>query len=198
MTKLHKIITLGDKETGKTSFLLKYLRGVFPNEDNLLLGSTFENKTVKTTDGRDCMLQIWDSCKGEQDSLAMVYYRKTQCILLFVDLTNQDSFVHLNKWYDEGKKSCDEGVKFILIGTKNDVREKKVTEEEIKDFAVSHAMPYYLCSAKSYTDSIIPTIFEKIADMVVDIITNDDNDTISFSGNNQNNPEKPKRICSLL
>ena len=46
MVKIHKVIVVGDKQTGKTSLIMKYLDGVFPNNPQLDSSSKRKEVTI--------------------------------------------------------------------------------------------------------------------------------------------------------
>ena len=81
------------------------------------------------------------------------------------DITNQESFYHLYQWIDQYNYYCEFPVKnIVIVGNKHDLAaERKVTEEEIRQFAESMGCLYVPCSVlkDQGMDELINIIIEK-------------------------------------
>jgi len=55
-----KIIVVGDSYVGKTSLILRYVKGTFNKNYNVSLGVEFYSK-VLTINGEEVVLQMWDT-----------------------------------------------------------------------------------------------------------------------------------------
>ena len=81
------------------------------------------------------------------------YYRGVQGIMLVYDITDLESFQHLNSWLIEIEKNASKNVYKILVGNKCDMdSERKVTFEQGKDFATQYGMKFFETSAKDSTN----------------------------------------------
>jgi Ras-related protein Rab-1A len=66
------------------------------------------------------------------------------------DVTNADSFDHVNDWLKEVNRYAAEGTVKLLVGNKCDrTADRVVTEEQAKEFASELGIPYIETSAKS-------------------------------------------------
>ena len=99
--------------------------------------------------------------------------------MLVYDITYLISFQSLNYWLDEIEKNASKNVYKILVGNKCDMEsERKVTEEEGKDFAAKYGMKFCEASAKESTN-----VSEAFITMTRDII-NPNNEKNIFKSNN--------------
>ncbi len=57
---LLKIILIGDRSVGKTSFLLRFVNDLFPPSHYSTIGIDFRIKTIQVDD-KIAKLQIWDT-----------------------------------------------------------------------------------------------------------------------------------------
>ena len=66
------------------------------------------------------------------------------------DVTNPDSFDHVNDWLKEVNRYAAEGTVKLLVGNKCDrTADRVITEEQAKEFANELGIPYIETSAKS-------------------------------------------------
>ena len=66
------------------------------------------------------------------------------------DLTNRESFAHLDDWLQEIRNSAPEDIEIIVFGNKGDLDEEiEVTDEEIEIFSKKTGLKVIKCSAKS-------------------------------------------------
>ena len=148
-THLFKIIIVGDSGVGKSSLLLRYSEDSYNNKLISTIGVDFKIKTLQINN-KAIKLQVWDTAGQERfRTLTAGYYRGAQGIILAYDVTNRDSFVHLSNWITEINSNAPMNVKKILIGTKNDLQEKKeVSSEEGNNLANQWKIPFFETSAK--------------------------------------------------
>ena len=79
------------------------------------------------------------------------YVRNAKGAFLIFDIGSQVSFKHIPDWIKYVDENCGgepENVCKILIGSKNDIKERNVTENEAKEFAIKNNLAYFECSAK--------------------------------------------------
>ena len=195
MSNIHKVIVVGDKQTGKTSLIMKYLDGMFPQTAKL--DSSFKRKEVNYN-GKNGHLEIWDTCKGEQkDSLTKLFFRKAECALCVFDMTRKETFENVEGWISTLKTNCDkETIPIVLVGCKNDELKKEVSLDELKNYADEKGMFYFVCAAKNFSDNGCKQIFDKVTELVMN---SDSNNTSGGKIDFGEKPiEKEKKICQLL
>lgn len=81
-------------------------------------------------------------------SLTTAFYRDAMGFFLMFDVTNAQSFLNLRNWITQLQTHayCDTP-DIVLCANKIDLEGAKVQEEEIKKFAESCSMPYFMMSA---------------------------------------------------
>lgn len=57
-------------------------------------------------------------------SITRSYYRNAVGAVVVYDVTNRESFVHVQRWIEEVKESGNETMQFILVGNKSDLTKK--------------------------------------------------------------------------
>jgi Ras-related protein Rab-1A len=102
-----------------------------------------DNKTVK--------LQIWDTAGQERfRTITSAYYRGADGIVMVYDMTNTESFDHVNDWLKEVNRYAAPGTVKLLVGNKCDrINDRSVTIEQAQEFAADLGIPFLETSAKS-------------------------------------------------
>ena len=84
-----KLVLLGDTRVGKSSIVLRFIKGEFDDYKAPTIGATFLTKTVKTDDVT-VKFEIWDTAGQEKyRSMAPLYYRGTSAALVVFDITSK-------------------------------------------------------------------------------------------------------------
>ncbi|KAM9841359.1 rho-related GTP-binding protein RhoF [Aulostomus maculatus] len=126
-----KIVVVGDGGCGKTSLLLVYAKGAFPEK---YAPSVFEKYvTTLSLGGKEIKLNLYDTAGQEDyDRLRPLSYREANLVLVCFDVTNPISFENVMiKWYPEVKHFCRD-IPVILIGCKTDLRKDKECTRKLK------------------------------------------------------------------
>ena len=72
--------------------------------------------------GKGAKLQIWDTAGQERyRSITTSYYKGSHGCFIVYDITNEESFENVDKWYSETVKTARENVSIILVGNKCDL-----------------------------------------------------------------------------
>jgi len=126
---LFKFIVVGDSSVGKSCLLMQFIEQRFKNYHELTLGIEFGQK-ILSIDGKSVKLQLWDTVGARQAgqetfaSIARSYYRGAAGALIAFDITNRDSFEHIERWLCELKTNTTPGTPIVLIGNKVDLARK--------------------------------------------------------------------------
>ena len=171
---LFKTIIVGSPGVGKTSITLRFATGTFRERYLPTIGVEFSVKDIEVQ-GKQVKLQTWDT--GSHDRFSYVrplYYKGSYGVLVVFDITDEESFVNLDKWFEEVYSNCEEIIPAILIGNKADIsEERKVTQEQALAYATDKSkhynldsIPYYEVSAKDGTN--ITEIYFHLTDMMID------------------------------
>jgi len=156
-----KLVIVGDGACGKTSLLIVYVKGEFPEE---YVPTVFENYVADVEiDGRHIELTLWDTAGQEEyDRLRPLSYPNANVILICFALDNAVSLSNVtDRWLPEVKHFCKD-LPILLIGLKKDLRDDPNAKEPLEkrlEQAVSfnqglaiskkiNAYRYLECSAK--------------------------------------------------
>ncbi|XP_073073596.1 rho-related GTP-binding protein RhoD isoform X2 [Manis javanica] len=126
-----KVVLVGDGGCGKTSLLMVFADGAFPES---YTPTVFERLTVNLQmKGKPVDLQIWDTAgQVDYDRLRPLFYPDASVLLLCFDITSPYSFDNIsNRWYPEVNHFCKE-VPIILVGCKTDLREDKSLVKKLR------------------------------------------------------------------
>ena len=143
-----KIMILGESMVGKTSFITRYTLDKFGERYLCTIGIDFQVKIV-SKNGKEIKLQIWDTAGQERyRNVAKSYFQSSQGFIVCYDISNKNSFNQVKYWVEQIKSISDEKTKCILVGTKCDLSEREVSEEEGSEFAKKLGFKFFETSAK--------------------------------------------------
>ena len=161
---LLKLLVIGNADTEKTAFLIKYTNDTYSDSYVTTIGVDFVTKIIiynqkyflqkiKNIEiqGKSVKLQIWDTAGEERfKNIISSYYRGANGLLLLYNITDRESFESLNSWLIDIEKNAAKNVCKILVGTNCDLEdERKVTYQEGKEFATKNEMKFIEVSAKN-------------------------------------------------
>ena len=195
-----KILIIGDSFVGKTSLLLKYCDGQFPETHMATIGVEFKDKTIKLN-GREIKLQIWDTSGQERfRSITQNFYRNADGIIFVFDVTKTETFSHIKDWLLDAQVE-DSDIKRILVGNKSDLVEDRVIDKaKMESFGETKKMKFFETSAKN--GSNVDLIFTEIASLILANKTEKEINEL-YTKNPQNlnisseviEPKKEKKCC---
>ena len=144
----YKLIVIGDENVGKTSIINRFKSNQFTGEYEPTVGLDFQSMSLYIDD-QNVTLLLYDTAGQEKyRSLIPLYTKDAHIIFLIYDISNYDSFTNVEKWYDALSNVNKEEAIFFLVGNKVDlVEERKVKEEEGKEFAEQHNFIFQEISA---------------------------------------------------
>jgi Ras-related protein Rab-1A len=146
---LFKLVLIGDSAVGKSSLLLRFADDSFTDSYISTIGVDFRFRTLKLGD-KLVKLQIWDTAGQERfRTITSAYYRGADGIITVYDVSNQESFEHVQDWLQEVNRYASPGTVKLLIGNKSDRSDRVVTTEQGEAFASNLDMPFLETSAKT-------------------------------------------------
>ena len=147
---LFKYIIVGDSSVGKSNLLMKFAHNKFTDEHQATIVVEFGAKNIEI-DHQLYRLQIWDPAGQENfRSITRAYYKNSVCAMVVYDITNMESFKHVQNWIEDIRNQSPKTVLIILIGNKIDLEDKRVVNyDEGNDFANKNGIIFGETSAKS-------------------------------------------------
>ncbi|RAL49817.1 unnamed protein product [Cuscuta campestris] len=157
-----KLVFLGDVGAGKSSLVLRFVKGQFIEFQESTIGAAFFSQTVAVDDAT-VKFEIWDTAGQERyHSLAPMYYRGAAAAVVVYDITNPASFERAKKWVQELQAQGNLNMVMALAGNKADLLEaRKVATEEAQQYARENDLFFIETSARTATN--VNDIFYEIA-----------------------------------
>ncbi|KAK8550255.1 hypothetical protein V6N13_118774 [Hibiscus sabdariffa] len=162
-TKLQaKLVLLGDMGTGKTSLVLRFIKGQFSDYQESTIGAAFFTQVLSLNEAT-VKFDIWDTAGQERyHSLAPMYYRGAAAAVVVYDITSSESFERAKKWVQELQRRGNLNMITFLVANKVDLEEKReVGNEEGELYARENGLDFLETSAK--TAQNVNELFYEIA-----------------------------------
>lgn len=148
-TRKFKVVLLGEGRVGKTSILLRYIKGEYDDRQVSTLQASYLDKRLMV-DNAKVQLSLWDTAGQERfHALGPIYYRDADGALLVYDITDDESFRKVRTWVKELRRIVGDDIDICIAGNKVDLqRNRKVSEEDAKKYAESVGATHFNTSAK--------------------------------------------------
>lgn len=147
-TYQYKLVLLGESAVGKSSLVLRFVKGQFLEYQESTIGAAYLTQTVTLP---DCVVkfELWDTAGQERyHSLAPMYYRGAPAAIVVYDVNQRDSFARAKDWVKELQKQGSVGV-IALAGNKVDLPGRAVPTEEGRSYAEDTGCIFMETSAKT-------------------------------------------------
>ncbi|KAI3923763.1 hypothetical protein MKW98_011393 [Papaver atlanticum] len=158
-----KLVLLGDMGTGKTSLVLRFVKGQFFDfQQESTIGAAFFTQLLSLSEAT-VKFDIWDTAGQERyHSLAPMYYRGASAAAIVYDITSMDSFRRAKKWVEELEARGNPNMVMLLVGNKADLESsRKVATEDGEQYAKENGMFFMETSAK--TGQNVNELFYEVA-----------------------------------
>lgn len=157
-----KVVVIGDSSVGKTCISLRYLTGEFSSQTRPTIAAGFCNAKVKL--GKvDIDLLIWDTAGQEAyRGLTSQYYRDAKIALIVFDLTNPATLNSVTEWYNRLNDANQGQVVVCLVGNKNDLPNRQVSQEQGE--AVASEIQALYRETSAVTGKGITEVFEDVCE----------------------------------
>ncbi|KAG7232017.1 hypothetical protein INR49_009987 [Caranx melampygus] len=145
-----KLVLLGDMAVGKSSLVLRFVKGQFDEFQETTIGAAFLAQSV-CLDDTTVKFEIWDTAGQERyHSLAPMYYRGAQAAIVVFDITKPETFERAKAWVKELQRQASPNIVIALAGNKADLAEKRLVEyEEAQTYAEDTGLLFMETSAKT-------------------------------------------------
>ncbi|CAB1455197.1 unnamed protein product [Pleuronectes platessa] len=156
-----KLVLLGESAVGKSSLVLRFVKGQFHEYQESTIGVQILNPAGKTTlpfltqtvclDDTTVKFEIWDTAGQERyHSLAPMYYRGAQAAIVVYDITNTDTFTRAKNWVKELQRQASPNIVIALAGNKADLSNKRAVDfQEAQSYADDNSLLFMETSAKT-------------------------------------------------
>ena len=167
---IFKIITIGEKDVGKTSIIRRYINNNFSEEKIDILGINVSEKKIQLKNGEKVYIKLIDTLGQEQyRSLHKQYVKNIDGVLFVFDLSRIETFKSIKIWmefFNDNYKGRDNIPKY-LIGNKKDL-EKEVEQDRI-DFFLNDNEKFF-CKYKETSakkeDNEINELFQEMSEIL--------------------------------
>ncbi|TXT64138.1 MAG: Small GTP-binding domain protein [Promethearchaeota archaeon] len=163
-----KIVVCGDARVGKTSTILRFTDNAFTRTYLPTLGVNISEKAIKINNHL-VQLVLWDIAgQSKFERMRVHFYQGMEATLLIFDLTNAESFEHIEDWHNDIKKNMLQQKPLIgaLIGNKSDLEDQReVSYNEASQFADELDLFYLETSA--LTGENVNQLFLKITREII-------------------------------
>jgi small GTP-binding protein len=145
-----KMVLLGESAVGKSSLVLRFVKGQFHEYQESTIGAAFLTQTV-SVDDTTVKLELWDTAGQERyHSLAPMYYRGAQAAIVVYDITNADTFSRAKVWVKELQRQAAPNIVIALAGNKADLSAKRQVEVvDAQTYADENGLIFMETSAKT-------------------------------------------------
>jgi len=145
-----KLVLLGESAVGKSSLVLRFVKGQFHEYQESTIGAAFLTQTV-CFDDTTVKFEIWDTAGQERyHSLAPMYYRGSQAAIVVYDVTNTDTFTRAKNWVKELHRQASANIVIAFCGNKADLGNKRMVEyEDAQSYADENGLLFMETSAKT-------------------------------------------------
>ena len=180
MKKL-KFILVGESQVGKTSLINQYVNNEFDGDYLMTIGNDKITKDIKINE-EQLKLEIWDSIGHESlRSANKIFMKNTDIALIVYDITNRQSFVNLNEFYEE-LININKRDKMIIgiAANKSDLYENtEVNREEGEEYAKKINALYFESTATDHENVV--NIFEELIKAYINTFKKKDKNIIPDS-----------------
>ena len=192
--KVIRLSIIGDSKTGKTSIINRYLGQEFSIDMMSNIGIDKQEVIRKMKDGNEMKIIIWDTAGQERfHSISSGTIKNSQGIIVCFALNDRSSFDNVLTWLQDVREISSK-IPIVLFGNKCDlIEERKVTNEEAKEFADNNEIIYFETSAKDNIN--IKEGFEKISEDAYSKALAEEEAKIELLKKNNNNKKNKKRFC---
>ena len=158
-----KAIVVGNSNVGKTRLTYLYTNGQLPPQSkDKTMGVECFGKTVQVQHINDdtkqpfykqIRISFYDTAGQERfDAITKAHYRKAMGALVCYSVTDQDSFIAVEKWIQQIKDNAGPECQIILVGTKKDSLDRVIPEEEGAMLAEHYEIDFFEVSANKNTN----------------------------------------------
>jgi len=158
-----KLVLLGESAVGKSSLVMRFVKGQFDEYRESTIGAAFLAQTISLDENTTLKFEIWDTAGQERyKSLAPMYYRNANCAVVVYDITQASSLDKAKAWVNELHRQADPNIVIALAGNKCDLEARRAVETKVaQEYADEAGLLFFETSAK--TADNVTELFNAIA-----------------------------------
>ncbi|KAI9841910.1 MAG: hypothetical protein M1837_000296 [Sclerophora amabilis] len=164
-----KILLIGPSGAGKSALLIRYCDDLFDSESSTAtIGVDFKLKKLSVR-GNPYRLNLLDTAGQERfRTLSNSYYRGAHGVVLVYDISSRDSFLTMERWFEEAEANAIPGVVTYLVGSKSDraPKSRAVQPSEGQALAEKHGAAGF-CEVSAKTRENVRKPFVEIVSEIV-------------------------------
>ncbi|UYP47658.1 hypothetical protein NEF87_003943 [Candidatus Lokiarchaeum ossiferum] len=163
-----KVFFAGEGGVGKSTMVERIVTGIFNDKLIMTIGVNHAVKTMKTDDGRDVTLQIWDI--GGEDRFRFVvqsYVKGSSAGVIAFDTTRMSTYLHLTHWLDIIRETIPSAPLF-LVGMKSDLDTANLDRDQYKELVEKYHLEELIFTSSKTGENIEET-FQKLANCLPQI-----------------------------
>ncbi|MHA1674970.1 MAG: Rab family GTPase [Promethearchaeota archaeon] len=160
-----KVFFSGEGGVGKTTFVERFVTGIFNPNMIMTIGVNHAVKTMKTTDERDVTLQIWDL--GGEDRFRFVvqnYVKGSNAGVVAFDLSRMSSYVNLEDWLEVIREVIPD-TPIFLLGMKKDLAGDSIDVANYQELITKYNLEKLILTS-SRTGEGVEETFKCLADQL--------------------------------
>ena len=197
------LFLLGSSAVGKTSFIKKFLKFEYFENNLSTLGIDVE-KTIAKVGNNFVKVELWDTAGQERlRSIPKRYYSKGDGFLLLFDVTNMSTYEDVTGWIKDireargttnvngvnDKKSSNEIL--FLLGNKIDETKKRVVKKiDAKKLAESYGVSYFEISCKEGVN-----VYEVLSKLIFEAFSMAKGSNQNFKLSDKKGKKSKKKKC---
>lgn len=170
-----KVIVIGEGGVGKTTLLHRSVNNIFVDSTKMTIGTDFFMKKIEKVDEKNVnqiIMLLWDFAGQERFRFILKDYVKgAEGIILAFDLSRYPTLHKLYDWVDilkEGGAWENEKVRFFLVGTKKDLIENRISQDEIDKVKNEFNVDYFF-ETSSLDNSGVEDLFNQVASSMLEL-----------------------------
>ena len=166
-----KVVVNGDAESGKSSIIKRFVEDKFVKYLTPTVGFEISKKEIEISENTKINYIIWDTggltCRIPPTKEKI--YNLADAAIIAIDLTQENYYTSIKRWYDEIIESILYEIPIIIVGTKADLVKNIIPIEiKLKAIAKEFGAQYFSLSAISRNN--IKEVFVEIADNIIELI----------------------------
>jgi len=160
-----KVVIVGDEYVGKTSCIRRFIDDRFVENYKPTLGFEISVKTLQLQE-TTVILSIWDLAgQGLFEPMRKAYYEGGRGFFVVFDLTNQNTFDHVDNWANEIMATVP-GAPIIIIGNKADLPDQVVLPETISQKCIELGLGNPIITSARTGEGILDA-FQQLSDLIL-------------------------------